>query len=103
MSDTSRRNSISSGASGVDVLEVGRAHEGRGCLTGHGLDQGEVLESVVARPLVEYLGDADDGATGGLDRCAHQVPGLVPGQLVDVAIEAGIRIGIVDDEGFVGR
>ena len=89
------------GPPGVDVLEVGRADQCRRCLAGHGLDQREVVEVVVARALVEHLGDADHDAAGGPDRRAHEVAGRVPGQLVDVAVEPRIRIGVVDDEGLV--
>ena len=91
------------GATLVDVLEVGCADERGGRLAGHALEQGEVLEVIAARPLVEHLDDADHGTPGGRDRRTHEVACRVPGQLVDLPVEPWVGVRIVDDERLVRR
>ena len=54
------------------------------------------------RPLVQSLRDADDLAFDGAHRGAHDGPRLKARLPVDRRIEAGIRIGVVDDEAFAG-
>ena len=87
----------------VDVLQVSRTHERGRRLRGHRLEQREVVGVEVARRLVEHLRDADHLALAGGDGRAHDVAGRVPGLLVDLAVEPGIGVGVVDDQRLTRR
>jgi hypothetical protein len=80
---------------------MGCSNQCRRCLAGHGFEQGEVVEVVVARALVQDLSNADHDAESGGDRCTHEVTCLVPSEFVHLPVEPRIPIGVVDDERLV--
>lgn len=52
--------------------------------------------------FVQALHDTDDFARGQAYGHADDVPGLVPGPIVDLSVESGVRLRIVSDDGLAG-
>ncbi len=65
-------------------------------LGGHCLEQLQVVVVEAAVDPIQHLGDPDQLATPGADRRAQDLTGLVPGRLIDLGVEVGIVVGVVD-------
>ena len=78
----------------LGVLDGGR-HVG-----GKGAQEDDVHCSEQTFILVKHLSDPDDVTSAGPHRDAQDSAGAIAGVLVDGAIEARIRVGIVNDRRF---
>ena len=87
----------------VDVLEIPRTDERGGGLTRHRLEEREVVGAVLAGLLVQHLRDPDHLAARRGHRRADDAPRRVPGLLVDLPVEPGIGVRVVDDQRLAGR
>jgi hypothetical protein len=81
----------------LDGLHGAMVLDGHRGLLDHGLQEDEVGGHEAAPDLVQQLRDADALALQGDDRHAQDALRRVPRHLVDVAIEALVRISVVDD------
>ncbi len=77
------------------------AREGQRRLRCHRLEQ---LQVGIVEPVgaVQDLGDPDQFTPTGTDRRAQDLPGRVAGRLVDLGIEVGVGVGVVDHHAAPG-